>query len=247
MASKLGMKAARVLSPQKRGTEYITQGKDDPAALAAMQDLSRGRNFSPQALKKIYHPSFIIDPRRSKYMAIWDVMIMVALLFTAIVTPVEVTFLDEGPCITILFVCNRLVDFLFMLDMCVSPVCRVLCAIFAVCQDALLLWLHSSHLPVMCVSAASADLRTVAFLLSRVSACLPLAPSSMQNHHFQPSLPGEFRCMDLLAKNDREEILPRLFRGRPHLHLALLDNCLCAGGGRGCLRPDTWSVTSQLE
>lgn len=59
----------------------------------------------------------VIDPRRSRIMPVWDVIMVSCLAFTATVTPFEVTFLDEGPCITPLFVINRIVDALFMTDM----------------------------------------------------------------------------------------------------------------------------------
>ena len=45
----------------------------------------------------LYHGvAWMIDPRKSKFMPIWDVVMLAALAFTAIVTPFEVTFIDEG-------------------------------------------------------------------------------------------------------------------------------------------------------
>ena len=59
----------------------------------------------------IYHGNFtMIDPRKSAFMPVWDLIMLLALAFTAIVTPFEVTFIDEGACVTPLFVINRLVD-----------------------------------------------------------------------------------------------------------------------------------------
>ena len=43
---------------------------------------------------------YVIDPRKSKLVGKWDMLMVVALLFTAVVTPVEVSFLDEGQYIT---------------------------------------------------------------------------------------------------------------------------------------------------
>ena len=43
-----------------------------------------------------------------------------ALLFTAIITPVEVAFLDEGQHITLLWMINRVVDLAFVIDMAMS-------------------------------------------------------------------------------------------------------------------------------
>ena len=67
-------------------------------------------------------PWFVIDPRRSRIMAGWDCVTTVCLLFTAIVTPVEVSILEapldwaeaaRDP----LFIINRLIDIVFFTDM----------------------------------------------------------------------------------------------------------------------------------
>ena len=59
---------------------------------------------------------WVIDPRKSKILPKWDLMMVTALLFTALVTPVEVAFLEEGQYITNLWIINRIVDFCFMVD-----------------------------------------------------------------------------------------------------------------------------------
>ena len=59
----------------------------------------------------------IIDPSSSSWMKRWDLLMVVALAFTAVITPVEVAFLDEGGVITMLWWINRLVDFCFLVDM----------------------------------------------------------------------------------------------------------------------------------
>lgn len=46
----------------------------------------------------------------------WDLTMVVALAFTAIVTPVEVAFYSEGLYITPMWVVNRIVDFCFIID-----------------------------------------------------------------------------------------------------------------------------------
>ena len=74
--------------------------------------------YSQQELSKYYRGSSIIDPRKSKFMPMWDVVMLASLLFTALVTPYEVTFIEEGACVTILFVINRLIDLLFFIDIC---------------------------------------------------------------------------------------------------------------------------------
>ena len=39
---------------------------------------------------------WVIDPRKSRILPKWDLLMVSALLFTALVTPVEVAFLEEG-------------------------------------------------------------------------------------------------------------------------------------------------------
>ena len=88
-------------------------------------------NFKrPQLLKKQF---MIIDPRTSRFYTRWSWLTSFALIFTAIMTPVEVGFMDipadrwaDG-----LFITNRCVDIIFILDvlmqffiMCASPCCR---------------------------------------------------------------------------------------------------------------------------
>ena len=72
---------------------------------------------SRREMRKMYKGNRVIDPRRSSFMSYWDLVMLVSLLFTATITPYEVTFVEEGPCITVLFVLNRVIDFLFILDM----------------------------------------------------------------------------------------------------------------------------------
>ena len=98
------------LSPRAR--ETVSKSKISLSADGMLSDEMR------QKLEKSYHnEGFTIDPRAAKWTPAWDMTMMISLLFTAIATPFEVTFLDEGPCITPLFVVNRAVDVLFILDM----------------------------------------------------------------------------------------------------------------------------------
>ena len=60
---------------------------------------------------------FTVNPRRAWWLPLWDLIMLGAMLFTALITPYEVTFLDDGPCITLLFVVNRIVDLCFFLDL----------------------------------------------------------------------------------------------------------------------------------
>ena len=57
----------------------------------------------------------VIDPRDNSFMARWDVLMLVLLMYTALVTPYEVAFLETQ--FNFLFVLNRCVDTLFIIDM----------------------------------------------------------------------------------------------------------------------------------
>ena len=70
-----------------------------------------------EKLKRAYKgETMTVDPMHNKYTPIWDVVIVSALFFTALETPFEVTFMDEGPCVTGLFIVNRIVDLIFLID-----------------------------------------------------------------------------------------------------------------------------------
>ena len=71
-------------------------------------DDTDGNGFRSGKIEEQSH--CVIDRRTSRLMPVWDCCMLLALLFAATVTPFEVTFLREGPCITPLFVVNRIVD-----------------------------------------------------------------------------------------------------------------------------------------
>ena len=58
---------------------------------------------------------WVIDPRRSRLISFWDTVTALALIFTAIVTPYEVSFSNGEPNL-INFVLNRSVDVIFTCD-----------------------------------------------------------------------------------------------------------------------------------
>ena len=71
-------------------------------------------------------PWYILDPRTSARLPVWDCVTMTALLFTALVTPYEVSLLDSPSTLSDaltepLFVLNRLIDCIFLLDMILQP------------------------------------------------------------------------------------------------------------------------------
>ena len=70
---------------------------------------------SSEKLEK--RPWYILNPE-AKGMGYWDALTTVALIFTAIVTPVEVSFLPAPTsALDPLFCINRLVDAVFIVDM----------------------------------------------------------------------------------------------------------------------------------
>lgn len=60
---------------------------------------------------------YIIDPRSSKIISYWDGIGMCALLFTAVVTFVEVAFVEPPGYVDALFIVNRCIDGIFIVDM----------------------------------------------------------------------------------------------------------------------------------
>lgn len=59
----------------------------------------------------------IIDPQMNSWVRKWDGIMLLALAFTMLVTPVEVAFLDEGEHITALWWANRVIDLIFLMDL----------------------------------------------------------------------------------------------------------------------------------
>ena len=63
-------------------------------------------------------PCYIIDPRTSTWIGKWDIFTSIALVFVAFVTPYEVALLEVS--LDLLFFINRLVDVIFIIDLCFS-------------------------------------------------------------------------------------------------------------------------------
>ena len=60
---------------------------------------------------------FVIDPRQSSILSAWDGITSAALVYTALLTPFEVGFLQASTTIDAWFVINRLIDLVFIVDM----------------------------------------------------------------------------------------------------------------------------------
>ena len=70
---------------------------------------------------KMHKRTCIVDPRMSKYLAYWDTVTMLAIVFTALVTPYEIAFLPMATSATEpLFIINRFMDVIFIVDMLIT-------------------------------------------------------------------------------------------------------------------------------
>jgi hypothetical protein len=86
---------------------------------AALTELERRGHIRPRMVLK-RKAWYIIDPRRSRAAAVFDIVVAVALIFTIIVTPWEISFLPPAEEIDGLFIVNRVSDFIFFIDMCLQ-------------------------------------------------------------------------------------------------------------------------------
>ena len=59
----------------------------------------------------------LIDPRTSAFVGRWDVVTALALLFTAIFTPFEISYLGTAELVSVRFFLNRLIDAIFTFDL----------------------------------------------------------------------------------------------------------------------------------
>jgi len=122
MAAKGGAGRLSVVNRQSTASS-IAQYKDPAVNRVAERIKFLENSMSPEQRRReeLLHkgkPFYIIDPRKSKLMGYWDLTTSLALIFTAIVTPVEVAFVSmaldrwRDP----LFLINRLIDLIFLLD-----------------------------------------------------------------------------------------------------------------------------------
>jgi uncharacterized protein (DUF1330 family) len=96
-----------------------TQGqyyKNQHVAKIADQ-IRRSKHFRSKTIA--HKPWYLIDPRTSPRIGLWDVVTTIALVFTMIVTPFEVGFvpIPQNRWVNPLFLINRLVDIIFICDM----------------------------------------------------------------------------------------------------------------------------------
>ena len=73
------------------------------------------RKLVEQMEKSKSHKGLVVDPRTSRYLSVWDFIAAVVLLYTAVITPYEVSFISSPT--PGLFYTNRIVDVVFLADM----------------------------------------------------------------------------------------------------------------------------------
>ena len=90
--------------------------------LAAVEERAYRERRSASALPLRANERFIVDPRKSTGYKVWVLVVLVAMLYTAIVTPFECAFHTPPPPCTIdsLFLINRSMDVIFYIDMIVT-------------------------------------------------------------------------------------------------------------------------------
>mmetsp|Transcript_17391 Transcript_17391/g.38302 ORF Transcript_17391/g.38302 Transcript_17391/m.38302 type:complete len:654 (+) Transcript_17391:48-2009(+) len=111
----------------------VLQAMSTPAALKLVSEAEERVKTRKAALNVDLHESisqarrrvrelattwFVVDPRRSPWIEQWDLLLVVVLAYTALVTPLEVAFLSPG--FDAIFVCNRVCDLVFVMDICIS-------------------------------------------------------------------------------------------------------------------------------
>ena len=98
--------AGRSLTNRRRRADARASGGERPNMTQFMNDKQ---------------PPWLIDPRTSQNMAKWDIITAIALAFTALFTPYEIAYLGAPKDWTErLFLINRLVDLIFLIDMCLQ-------------------------------------------------------------------------------------------------------------------------------
>ena len=87
-----------------RKTEAVWE--EQKYVLTQIQEYERAKKYA------------VLDPRTSSFLRSWDVIMGLALIFTAVVTPFEISFMPQScSALAPMFVINRMLDLLFIIDM----------------------------------------------------------------------------------------------------------------------------------
>jgi len=103
----------------------VGPSKDEDPPRASLNDAFYEKHLAQAAvehkrLRDMKQRGCVIDPQKASWVQTWDLTMLLPLIFTVVVTPVEIAFLPEGQHITMMFVINRVVDLAFVLDMLLS-------------------------------------------------------------------------------------------------------------------------------
>lgn len=98
----------------------VTAGRDK--FMAAIEERTLRERRSASGLHLRANERFIVDPRKSAAYKFWVLVVLVAMVYTATVTPYECAFHTPPPRCTIdsLFIINRFIDVIFYIDMIIT-------------------------------------------------------------------------------------------------------------------------------
>lgn len=113
-AASSGDLAKRHLTRQNTG---MIGSKTYEQLTAVSRKASRSNSRGRDVRELISCKSLLIDPRTSVFMPRWDVVISLAIVFTAFVTPYEVAFTPMSTTPDPSFIVNRVLDVIFVVDM----------------------------------------------------------------------------------------------------------------------------------
>ena len=116
----VGMKPAKEESPPR--SPRLSPSVDHRSVGSPSVDSPTSTpNAELQLVSRAHCHWWVIDPRKVRWIAHWDLAMTVALVYVALVTPVEVAFLKPGTTLesktsSPIFLINRLLDAMFILD-----------------------------------------------------------------------------------------------------------------------------------
>jgi len=96
----------------------LTKSSSPPLKCGRVDTRLRARSASLRARINATKSHCLVDPRTSKHLPMWDGVTTLAIMFTAFVTPYEVSFVPSSTSASDgLFLVNRLIDLIFIFDM----------------------------------------------------------------------------------------------------------------------------------
>ena len=103
----------------RESTEQVRSRKK-PQAIAQLRATPMTDEEKAAFLKQAQKTSWVVDPRTSSWMVYWDGAMILALVYTATVSPYQIAFLEPPLILTegadALWVLNRVTDIFFLLD-----------------------------------------------------------------------------------------------------------------------------------